>query len=120
MAAKFTLVAQIDESCCIGCARCLEVCPVDAIVGARNLMHTVIAAECIGCGLCLPPCPLDCIEMVPIPESLRPKSEEAIRARGQLAKARHQARQARLQRETEQRRAKLAAKKAALLRGKRG
>ncbi|RPJ48562.1 MAG: RnfABCDGE type electron transport complex subunit B [Betaproteobacteria bacterium] len=57
--------AVIDESACIGCALCLAACPVDAIVGARRLMHTVIAAECTGCGLCVPPCPVDCIAIVP-------------------------------------------------------
>jgi electron transport complex protein RnfB len=58
-------VAVIDESRCIGCARCLPACPVDAIVGAKRLMHTVIAAQCTGCELCLPPCPVDCIELRP-------------------------------------------------------
>jgi electron transport complex protein RnfB len=58
--------AVIDEAVCIGCRKCLDVCPVDAIVGARKLMHTVIAPECTGCELCLPPCPVDCIAMVPI------------------------------------------------------
>jgi Na+-translocating ferredoxin:NAD+ oxidoreductase subunit B len=61
--------AVIDESLCIGCRKCLDVCPVDAIVGARKLMHTVMAQECNGCGLCLPPCPVDCIAMVPAPAS---------------------------------------------------
>lgn len=57
-------VAVIDEAVCIGCAKCLPACPVDAIVGARRQLHTVIAAECSGCELCLPPCPVDCITMV--------------------------------------------------------
>ena len=59
--------AVIDEALCIGCRKCLDVCPVDAIVGARKLMHTVIAADCTGCELCLPPCPVDCISMQPAP-----------------------------------------------------
>jgi electron transport complex protein RnfB len=58
--------AVIDETLCIGCRKCIDACPVDAIVGARKLMHTVIARECTGCELCLPPCPVDCIAMVPI------------------------------------------------------
>ena len=56
-------VALIDERWCIGCTICLKVCPVDAIVGAAKLMHTVLAVECTGCELCVQPCPTDCIEM---------------------------------------------------------
>ena len=59
------LVALIDEAACIGCAKCLPPCPVDAIIGARKQMHTVIAALCTGCELCIAPCPVDCISMVP-------------------------------------------------------
>jgi electron transport complex protein RnfB len=59
------LVAQIDEEVCIGCARCLPPCPVDAIVGAHRHMHTVVLALCTGCELCVAPCPVDCIAMVP-------------------------------------------------------
>jgi electron transport complex protein RnfB len=57
-------VAVIDESICIGCTYCRAACPVDAIVGAHQLMHTVIAQECTGCELCMAPCPVDCIAMV--------------------------------------------------------
>jgi electron transport complex protein RnfB len=64
--AKPAQVAWIDEERCIGCARCLPACPVDAIVGAPRLMHTVIATHCTGCELCLPPCPVDCIELHPV------------------------------------------------------
>jgi Na+-translocating ferredoxin:NAD+ oxidoreductase subunit B len=60
-------VAWIDESRCIGCARCLAPCPVDAIIGAAKYMHTVLIGHCTGCELCLPPCPVDCIEMRPGP-----------------------------------------------------
>ena len=56
--------ALIDEARCIGCTRCIAACPVDAIVGAQGLMHTVVEPWCIGCALCLPPCPVDCIDMV--------------------------------------------------------
>jgi electron transport complex protein RnfB len=59
------LVAQIDESRCIGCAKCLPPCPVDAIVGMRRQMHTVVAELCTGCELCIAPCPVDCIVMTP-------------------------------------------------------
>jgi electron transport complex protein RnfB len=57
-------VAVIDEARCIGCARCLPPCPVDAIVGASRWMHTVLQADCTGCELCLAPCPVDCISLV--------------------------------------------------------
>jgi electron transport complex protein RnfB len=61
---KRAAVALVDESRCIGCTRCIDACPVDAIVGAQSLMHTVVEPWCIGCALCLPPCPVDCIDMV--------------------------------------------------------
>ncbi|MGB1110405.1 MAG: electron transport complex subunit RsxB, partial [Gammaproteobacteria bacterium] len=60
------LVALIDEETCIGCTKCIQACPVDAIIGAAKLMHTVIKEDCTGCELCLPPCPVDCIDMVPV------------------------------------------------------
>jgi electron transport complex protein RnfB len=62
---KRPAVALIDESRCIGCTLCIDACPVDAIVGAAQLMHTVVEPWCIGCALCVPPCPVDCIAMLP-------------------------------------------------------
>jgi len=59
------LVAVIDEDVCIGCAKCLPPCPVDAILGAKQHLHTVLTALCTGCELCVAPCPVDCIRMVP-------------------------------------------------------
>ncbi len=59
-------VAVINEADCIGCYHCRNACPVDAIVGAPQFMHTVIEAECTGCELCVAPCPVDCIEMRPV------------------------------------------------------
>ena len=60
-------VAFIIEDDCIGCTKCIQACPVDAIVGAAKQMHTVIGAECTGCDLCVDPCPVDCIELRPLP-----------------------------------------------------
>ena len=57
-------VAFIHEEDCIGCTKCIQACPVDAILGAAKQMHTIITSECTGCDLCVDPCPVDCIEMV--------------------------------------------------------
>lgn len=62
-----TMVAVIREDECIGCTKCIQACPVDAIIGAAKQMHTVITSECTGCDLCVEPCPVDCIDMKPIP-----------------------------------------------------
>jgi electron transport complex protein RnfB len=61
------VVAHIREAECIGCTKCIQACPVDAIVGAARLMHTVLVDECTGCDLCVAPCPVDCIDLVPVP-----------------------------------------------------
>jgi electron transport complex protein RnfB len=58
-------LAWIDPERCIGCARCLPACPVDAIIGAQRALHTVLSAWCNGCELCVPACPVDCIEIHP-------------------------------------------------------
>ncbi|WP_263138758.1 electron transport complex subunit RsxB [Pseudomonas sp. RIT-PI-AD] len=94
-------IAFIREAECIGCTKCIQACPVDAIVGAARLMHTVITAECTGCELCVAPCPVDCIDLLPLP------TEQAQRQRQQadLFRERYERRQARLQREEQRRRA---------------
>ncbi|WP_406682031.1 electron transport complex subunit RsxB [Shewanella subflava] len=64
-------VAYIREDECIGCTKCIQACPVDAIVGTGKLMHTVIAKDCTGCDLCVEPCPVDCIDMLPVQTTLK-------------------------------------------------
>ena len=63
-------IAYIREDECIGCTKCIQACPVDAILGAAKLMHTVIVSECTGCDLCVDPCPVDCIDMLPVRKDL--------------------------------------------------
>jgi len=102
-------VAVIDESACIGCTLCIQACPVDAIVGAAKQMHTVIAALCTGCDLCVPPCPVDCIDMQAATPG-RTGWAAWSQADADAARARHDARTSRLQREKQENDARLAAK----------
>lgn len=61
-------VAIINEDLCVGCTKCILICPVDAIIGSDNLMHNVIENECTGCELCINSCPMDCISLIEIPK----------------------------------------------------
>jgi Na+-translocating ferredoxin:NAD+ oxidoreductase subunit B len=97
-------VAWIDEARCIGCARCLPPCPVDAIVGAAKFMHTVLAERCTGCELCIAPCPVDCIEMHPASDF---KANEAA-----LNRARYESHTQRIAQRAAERQRELEAKKA--------
>ncbi|OOF69563.1 electron transport complex subunit RsxB [Rodentibacter caecimuris] len=63
-------VAFIDESMCIGCTKCIQVCPVDAIIGTNKAIHTVISDLCTGCELCVAPCPTDCIVMLNVKKEI--------------------------------------------------
>jgi len=87
-------IARIIASLCIGCTKCIQACPVDAIAGAAKRLHAVIPELCTGCDLCLAPCPVDCIEMIEPPPELiawRPQDADAARER-------HEARARRLER----------------------
>ncbi|ASK26982.1 ferredoxin [Neisseria chenwenguii] len=113
-------LAWIDEAVCIGCTACIRACPVDAIMGARKLMHTVIAEECTGCGLCVAPCPVDCIHMQPVEADFLPQarslgeSAEPRFAAAEHARARFERRETRKRREADERRALLAEREAAV------
>lgn len=100
-------LARIVEAECIGCTKCIQACPVDAIVGAAKLMHTVLVDDCTGCELCVPACPVDCIVLEPMPleQVNSPAYADAARTHFQ----RHEARIAAEQLERE---AELAARKA--------
>lgn len=105
---KSRTLARIVEADCIGCTKCIQVCPVDAIIGAGKRMHTIIDDQCTGCELCVPACPVDCIELDPMPlAQLDPAHADAARRN-------FQQREKRLQRQREERAAQLAARKAAL------
>ena len=102
-------VAFIDESLCIGCTLCIQACPVDAIVGAAKLMHTILPSLCTGCDLCVAPCPVDCIVMYPVTDE-RTGWAAWNQAQADAARERHDWRTLRLQREREENDARLAAK----------
>ena len=112
-------VAYIREAECIGCTKCIQACPVDAILGAAKLMHSVIVDECTGCDLCVAPCPVDCIEMRPLPQNViavigglaqRTDEYQARAQKRQHARFRYEQREARLKREDEIRLAARAAR----------
>ena len=85
---KRAAVAIVDEARCIGCARCIDACPVDAIVGAHGYLHTVVEPWCIGCELCLPPCPVDCLDMAAPHAEWTPALKQAAGERGRRRRQR--------------------------------
>jgi Na+-translocating ferredoxin:NAD+ oxidoreductase subunit B len=114
--AKPRAVALVDEPLCIGCTKCIQACPVDAIVGAQGRMHAVLAEECTGCELCIPPCPVDCIRLLAIePEPRDAAAETAWRAwlaaKAALARRRYRERAARLERQLRKRDGALVARR---------
>jgi electron transport complex protein RnfB len=116
---KPRLVALVDEPLCIGCTKCIQACPVDAIVGAQGRMHAVLTEECTGCELCIPPCPVDCIRLLVVEPAPRDaKAEIAWQAwlaeKAALGRRRYHDRAARLERQARQRDSTLAARRQAL------
>jgi len=107
-------LAVIDEAWCIGCTLCIKACPVDSIVGASKLMHTVIDPLCTGCELCIPVCPVDCISMVPV-TGQHTGWEAWSAADAAQARERYAARTGRLAREQRENDERLAAKAQAKL-----
>jgi electron transport complex protein RnfB len=105
-------VAFIDEALCIGCTLCIQACPVDAILGANKLMHTILPSLCTGCDLCVAPCPVDCIVMVPVTGE-RTGWDAWSQQDADAARERHDFRLARLARERVENDQRLAAKAAA-------
>ncbi len=100
-------VAVIDETRCIGCAKCLPPCPVDAIIGAPRFLHTVAAQLCTGCELCIAPCPVDCITMVDLTLQAAPEGAPSPAAN----RERFHAHEARVARRAAERSALLTARK---------
>lgn len=88
--AKPPQIAVINEAQCIGCMKCIKVCPVDAILGSAKLMHTVISSECTGCELCLAPCPVNCIDLLPQSSEITPEKRNNARKRFMQRKRRLQ------------------------------
>lgn len=102
-------VAFIDEALCIGCTLCIQACPVDAILGASKQMHTILPSLCTGCDLCVAPCPVDCISMLPVAGE-RTGWDAWTQQQADAARARHDLRAERLERERRENDARLAAK----------
>lgn len=107
-------LAVIDEAWCIGCTLCIKACPVDCIVGASKLMHTVVDAQCTGCELCVPVCPVDCIAMVPM-TGARTGWQAWSGAQADEARERYAFHRFRVEREQRENDERLAAKAAAKL-----
>jgi electron transport complex protein RnfB len=106
---KPRMLARVVEADCIGCTKCIQACPVDAIVGAAKLMHTVLPDHCTGCELCVPACPVDCIVLEPMP-----LAQVEDPAHAEASRAHFLRRESRLARERAEREAELAARKAAV------
>ncbi len=87
------VVAFVREDECIGCTKCIQACPVDAIIGAAQQMHTVISDYCTGCELCIAPCPVDCIDLIAVPAKNSTSTPDQLRGRYENRNSRLRAQQ---------------------------
>jgi electron transport complex protein RnfB len=113
-----SVIAKIREQDCIGCTKCIQACPVDAIIGAAKFMHTVIESECIGCELCIKPCPVDCIDIIEYDTYTGLEANELEQykfARANNSKQRYRAHNQRLAEAEKQQQERYAKMKSALL-----
>lgn len=63
---KEPLTAQVDEEKCIGCMRCVKVCPFGAIEQTGPIKEgkvRILEAACMGCGTCAAECNFEAIDM---------------------------------------------------------
>ncbi len=57
-----TEILEIISDLCYGCAACIMICPVDALI-LKNQLAEVEIKKCTLCKLCLPGCPVKAIEI---------------------------------------------------------
>jgi len=74
----------IDPEKCQACMACLKRCPVEAIVGGKNLIHVIDQEKCIKCGTCFEACPtkfgaVTKISGEPVPPPIPEKKRTIVR-----------------------------------------
>lgn len=72
------LKARIDEENCIGCHKCVRACPTDAIVGAKQMLHTILPSLCTACAKCIDACPTNCIVLATLGPAMSADQEQQL------------------------------------------
>lgn len=60
---KYSRKAVYDTTKCVGCDKCVFICPYDAIKAEPFATPTIIYEDCVGCGACALVCPHQAIEV---------------------------------------------------------